>query len=102
MRTLWLVPRIFATSLGAGWLLSLGCLTLCAQLGAGYLPLFLLWTIVAFARWYYALTNNKSAFAYLHNLVHSRARLWTIICGFELSPWLIALVLTSLLHALGY
>jgi hypothetical protein len=96
-----LVPRLFWSTLGAGWTLSLGCFLLFTQINGGHLPLFLLWLAIGFARWSYTFVANKAAFAYLHNLIHSNARLWAIISAFELLPWLIALTLNVWSYAFG-
>lgn len=101
MWALWLVARIFASTLATGWLLCFACFALFTQLQAGHLPLFLLWSIIAFLRWFYTLSYNEAAFAYLHNLVASKRQLWVVIGFLELFPWMVAIVFTLLPHAFG-
>lgn len=101
MRTLWLIPRIFATTLGTGLFLTMSCCILFIQLQGGYLPLFLLWLAIAAGRWLYTFSTNGQAFAYLHNIIHSRSRLWMLIGLYELLPWLALVVINALLYGLG-
>ena len=100
MRSIWLVSRLFLSTFGAGWVLALGCLLLSAQLQGGYLSLFWLWLAIGFARWYYALAANSPAFAYLHNLLQGRTALWAVVCTLELLPWLLAMPISALYHAI--
>lgn len=91
MHAFWLLPRLFTSSLFAGWLMSALCLLLIAQMPGGLPTLGLMWLLIAWVRWQYTLTSQHENMAFLHNLLLSKRKIWLYVSCYEALPWLVAL-----------
>lgn len=92
MHAFWLLPRLFTSSLFAGWLMSVLCLLLIAKMPGGLPALSLIWLSIAWAKWQYTLTTQRENTAFLHNLLLSKRTLWFYVACYEALPWLAALI----------